>query len=148
MNRHGHGSRRNLYRSRYSGGNMNRSGYNGRRTLYRSRSGAIAGVLQGLANYYEVPVGWLRLGAILGTIFSAGILGPILYVIAVVLIKPEPAVAFENLSDQEFYDSYTSSRTLAIDRLKRTYDSLDRRIRRIESIVTSSDFQWDQKMED
>jgi phage shock protein C len=40
-----------------------------------------------------------------------------------------------------------SSREMGIHRLKRTYDNLDRRIRRMESIVTSKDYSWDKRLE-
>ena len=51
-------------------------------------------------------------------------------------------------SSREFYDSYASSRSMAIHRLKRTFESLDRRIRRMESIVTSGDFNWDERLKE
>jgi phage shock protein C len=79
--------------------------------------------------------------------FFTGIFPVIItYFVAAILMKPEPVIPFETESDREFYDSYVSSRSMAIHRLKRTYESLDRRIRRIESIVTSRDFSWDQRL--
>jgi phage shock protein C len=35
---------------------------------------------------------------------------------------------------------------MAIRRLKRTFDNLDRRIRRIEDIVTARDYEWEQRL--
>jgi len=64
------------------------------------------------------------------------------YVIAALLIKPEPMIPFREDSDQEFYDSYINSKGLALQRLKRTFDNLERRIRRMESIVTARDYDW------
>ena len=34
---------------------------------------------------------------------------------------------------------------MALGRLKRTYDTLERRLRRMEDVVTSRDFDWDQR---
>ena len=47
---------------------------------------------------------------------------------------------------QEFYNSYTSSRSLALHRLKRTFDSLDRRVQRIESAVTAREYNWERRL--
>jgi len=119
-----------------------------KRGLYRSRNGKILGVCKGLADYLDFPVVWLRVLFVCVCLFTViGIpTGIILYIVAALVMKPEPVVPFENEADREFYDSYTSSPTMAVHRLKRTYDSLDRRIRRIESIVTSRDFSWDTRL--
>jgi len=120
-----------------------------RRTLYRSRDGVVLGVCKGIADYLQFPVFWLRLGLILLAILPMGMgIPPVVigYFVAAILMKPEPVVPFANESDREFYESYVSSRKMAISRLKRTYDSLDRRIRRIESIVTSRDFSWEHRL--
>ncbi len=116
--------------------------------LYRSRDGMIAGVVKGLADYMDFSVTGLRLIVIVLVLFTGFFPAIVLYVIAACVMKIEPSVPFENQADREFYDSYSSSRPLAIDRLKRTYESLDRRIRRMESIVTSREFEWKRKMED
>jgi phage shock protein C len=116
-----------------------------RRGLYRSRSGIIFGVCKGLANHLDVSVGWMRVIAVLLFFFTWPVV-LIAYFAAALLMKPEPIVPFQSDADREFYDSYVSSRPLAIDRLKRTYERLDRRIRRMESIVTSKDYQWERKM--
>ncbi len=52
---------------------------------------------------------------------------------------------FTTDGDQEFYDSYVSSRTLALRRLKRVYDNLMRRIERMEDMVTAREYEWDKK---
>jgi len=51
-----------------------------------------------------------------------------------------PVVPLQNPADQEFYESYTASRESAIQRLKRKFDNIDQRIRRMEHTVTSRDF--------
>jgi len=35
---------------------------------------------------------------------------------------------------------------MALHRLKRTFDNLDRRIQRIESIVTARDYDWERRL--
>lgn len=129
---------------------MTHTGPSWQRALYRSRSGMIFGVCKGLANYLDANVTIVRLGALLCLFFTGFVVSPmiVVYTVAAILMRPEPVVPFETEADREFYDSYTSSRTMAIHRLKRTYESLDRRIQRIESIVTARDFSWDSRLKE
>jgi phage shock protein C len=61
-------------------------------------------------------------------------------------MKPEPVAPINNADDEEFYNSYTASRSMAMDRLKRTFDHLDRRLRRMEDTVTAREYDWDQRL--
>jgi len=70
----------------------------------------------------------------------------LLYLIAAMIMKMEPIVPFGNSGDREFYDSYSSSRAGALDRVKRKFENLDRRLRRMEDVVTSRDFEWERRM--
>jgi len=106
----------------------------------------ILGVCKGIAEYLDVSVVWVRVAAILITLFGMFWWTIIAYIIAGLVMKPEPVVPFESEADQEFYNSYVSSRPMAIHRLKRTYDSLERRIRRIEDIVTKRDYDWEARL--
>ena len=116
--------------------------------LYRSRNGMILGVCKGIAEHLEVSVFWFRVIVVAVSFFFAVFPFTILlYLVAAIFMKPEPVVPFESEMDREFYDSYASSRTLAIHRLRDTYEKLDRRIRRMESIVTSRDFNWEKRLE-
>ena len=117
-----------------------------KRGLYRSRDGMVFGVCKGLADHLDFSVVWLRLIVVVLMLLGFIVIPIIVYLVAALLMKPEPVVPFASESDREFYDSYVSSRPLAIDRLKRTYGNLDRRIRRMETIVTSRDFQWNKRM--
>jgi len=114
--------------------------------LYRSRSGMIFGVCKGLAEYLDFSVFWTRVLAVVFLLLSQIWLGAGIYILAALLMKPEPVLPFKEDADQEFYDSYVNSRTMAIRRLKRTFDNLDRRIRRIEDIVTARDYEWEQRL--
>lgn len=120
--------------------------YEPTRRLYRSRRGMIFGVCRGLADYSGVPAFWIRLAAVvilLGTGFFPAIAG---YVVIAIVMKPEPALPFTSAEDEEFYGSYTSSRSAALQRLKRTMDRLDSRIRRMENVVTSREYDWERRL--
>ena len=81
--------------------------------LYRSRSGVIFGVCRGIAEHYGFNVVGFR---VMTTIIVV-VLGiwPLVaaYIVAAFLLKPEPVVPFEEDSEQEFYDSYVNSRSMA-----------------------------------
>jgi phage shock protein C len=116
------------------------------KALYRSRDGRILGVCKGMADYLDFSVGWMRVIAILAALLSGfwPVIG--LYLLAALLMKPEPVVPFENDGDREFYDSYASSRKMATQRLKKMFENLDRRIRRMEDTVTARDYDWDSRL--
>lgn len=114
--------------------------------LYRSRNGVILGVCRGIAEYFDFSAFWVRAIAVGLLIFSGFWPVSILYFIAALLMKPAPAIPIDTDEEQEFYDSYVHSRKGAIDRLKRRYDNLERRIRRMEDTVTSREFNWDSKL--
>ena len=124
---------------------MNRSKNTHRGGIYRSRSGAICGVCKGIAEYYDFSLFWVRFLAIALIMFT----GPwtiVLYFVAALIIKPAPVVPLENLREREFYDSYMHSREMATDRIKRRYENLERRIRRMEHTVTAPEFDWERRL--
>lgn len=113
---------------------------------YRSRTGVIMGVCKGLADYLDFSVVWLRVIAIV-TLFVSGVWPMVMvYFTAALLMKPEPILPLETEEQQEFYDSYASSRRMALHRLKRTYDNLDRRIQRMEDLVTNREYDWERRL--
>ncbi len=61
-------------------------------------------------------------------------------------MKPEPAIPIASAGEQEFYDRYTSSRHEAAQRLKQRYASLEQRIRRMEDVVTTREYDWESRL--
>jgi phage shock protein C len=117
-----------------------------RNGIYRSRSGLILGVCKGLAEHFDFSVFWTRV-IVLIFLFVAGILPAIgLYLLAALLMKPEPVIPLKNSAEKEFYDSYTCSRQGAVERLKRRFENLQRRIQRMEHIVTSTEYDWENRL--
>jgi phage shock protein C len=117
-----------------------------RKGIYRSRKGAIFGVCRGLAEHFDFSVFWVRMIAVVLLVFSGLWPAIILYLLAALVMKPEPAKPFSSLDEKEFYDHYTSSRHDASQRLKHRYENLEKRIRRMEDTVTSREFDWDNRM--
>jgi phage shock protein C len=106
----------------------------------------ILGVFKGLADYYDFSVGWLRVIGTLVFIFTGFWPIVVLYLLAALLMKQEPMIPLESLDDKEFYDSYTQSRRGAVYRMKRRFDSLNRRIQRMEDVVTDKEFEWEERL--
>jgi phage shock protein C len=111
--------------------------------VYRSRNGVIFGVCRGLAEHLNFSVLWFRAIAILFLVVSGFWPAIGLYLIATLLMKPAPVVPLKTEAEQEFYDSYTHSRHMAARRLKRRFENLERRLERMEHIVTTREFDWD-----
>lgn len=109
--------------------------------VYRSRQGMLMGVCRGLAQHFNVSVFWLRMVVFLLFLFTGFWPVGVLYIVAGLLLKMEPVIPLKNEQDQEFYQSYTNSRESAIQRVKRKFDNIDRRIQRMEHTVTSREFE-------
>jgi phage shock protein C len=116
-----------------------------RRGIYRSRQGAIFGVCRGLAEHFDFSVFWVRFLAVALLVISGLWPAMILYILAALVMKPEPAMPISSPDERQFYDDYTSSRHEAAQRLKRRYDGLEKRIRRMEDVVTSREYDWERR---
>lgn len=116
------------------------------RKLYRSRHGRIFGVCRGFAEYMDVPAGLVRVLTVVAAFMTGFWLIVGAYIVLSLVLKPEPVLPLETADDAEFYNSYAGSREMAIERVKRVYDSLDRRIQRMEAIVTARDYDWDRRL--
>ena len=114
--------------------------------IYRSRNGVIFGVCRGLAEHFNFSILWARVIAIIFLLVTGfwPVIG--IYLIAALLMKPAPVIPIKTEAEQEFYDSYANSRHLAARRIKRRYENLERRIRRMEHIVTAREFDWEDKL--
>jgi len=116
------------------------------RRLYRSRNGRIFGVCRGIAEYFDFSVTVVRVLAIVGSVMTGIWTGVFAYLVAAMILKPEPMLPIETEDDAEFYNSYAGSRSMAIHRLKRAYDNLDRRIQRMETMVTAKSYDWERRL--
>ena len=113
---------------------------------YRSRRGMFFGVCRGLAEHFDLSVTGVRLAFVFAALFTG--IWPMIagYFLAMLLMRVEPVLPLDNEADEEFYNSYAASREMALLRLKRTFDHLDRRIQRIESVVTARGYDWEQRL--
>lgn len=117
-----------------------------RKGIYRSRQGAIFGVCRGLAEHFDFSVFWVRLIALVALILTGLWPAMMLYILAALVMKPQPVMPISSPEEQHFYDRYTASRHDAAERLKRRYEELDDRIRRMEDVVTSREYDWERRL--
>ncbi|MCB2226829.1 MAG: envelope stress response membrane protein PspC [Desulfarculaceae bacterium] len=118
----------------------------GRRGLYRSRHGALLGVCRGLSEYFDFSVTWVRIITVVAFIFTGLWPVGVLYLILALVMKPAPALPPQYEDETEEHHSYADSKKAALGRMKQTYDNLERRMRHLEDVVTSRDFDWDRKV--
>lgn len=116
------------------------------RGLYRSRSGMLLGVCKGLAQYFDFSLTAVRLITVIAFIFTGFWPVGMLYLLAALVMRPEPVVHPVDEADEEFYRSYANDRTMALGRLKRTYQNLEKRLHRLEDSVTRREFDWDSRV--
>ena len=116
-----------------------------RRGMYRSRDGLVLGVCRGWADYFDLSVFWIRFGMVLVFLLSGfwPVIG--IYLVAALLMKPEPVRPIESDNEQEFYDSYVQSPRGAAQRLRKKFHDLERRIRRMEDTVTGKEYDWERR---
>jgi len=114
--------------------------------LYRSRKGVLFGVCRGIADYFDLKVGWIRMLAVVLLIMTG--LWPMtgIYLIAALMMRPAPVRPICSDDEREFYHSYVHSPEGAAQRIQRRARDLERRIRRLEDSVTSREFDWDQRI--
>jgi phage shock protein C len=110
--------------------------------FYRSRRGIIFGVCRGLAEHFNFSVFWTRVLVLVMFLFTGFWPVGVLYLVAGLLLNLEPVIPLENEDDEEFYQSYTRSRSSAIQRIKKKFDNIDRRIQRMEHTVTAKEFDF------
>ena len=115
------------------------------RGFYRARDGVFLGVCKGIANALELNVSLLRAGLVIVFIFSG--FWPVIgvYLVAAFFMKPEPIKPLASEEEQMFYDSYVNSPRRAAQRVKRKFTELERRIQKLESEVTTKEYDWEQR---
>ncbi len=110
--------------------------------FYRSRNGIFMGVCKGLAEHFNFSVFWLRAVMILVFLFTGFWPVGVMYIVAGLVLSVEPVSPLRDEKDQAFYNDFTRSRESALQRIRRKYESMERRIQRMEHTVTSREFDW------
>jgi phage shock protein C len=108
--------------------------------IYRDPSrGRVAGVCAGLADYFGVAVGGVRLTLVLLSLF--GLFGPVLvgYIVLAVLLPRKPLHLYRDSADEAFWRSVTRRPADTVSGLSRRFRDMEERLARMERRVTSPD---------
>lgn len=114
------------------------SGFSSRRRLYRSEDAVFFGVCAGIAEHFDFSP-WAVRFLLLILLFPAPWL-IIAYIIAGCVLKKSPPQNFRNYETQEFWNVYQESRSEALRKVKNAFDSLDKRMQRMEEVVVDPNF--------
>lgn len=113
---------------------------------YRSRKGIIMGVCRGVGDYFDFSVFWIRVILIILFLISGFWPVVVLYFVAGSIMKPEPVIRPQQHYEEEFGGGYAHTRRPDSGYVKRRQQTLERRIRNLESTVTSKEYDWDQRL--
>ncbi len=121
---------------------------NRRHRLYRSPSQKVfLGVCGGIAEYFGANVSVVRALFIASLILSAGwTLLAYFIVAAVIQLRPQERIYDRDESD--FWRSVTFNPRDTYSNIKHTFDRIDRRMRKMESYVTSRKYELDREFAD
>lgn len=107
--------------------------------IYRSRKDRVFfGVCGGIAEHFDWNPWAVRFGLIALQLLTWW---PIVaYVILGFVLAEAPRRPFAGSEDEEFYNVYRGSRSDALGKAHRTYEAMNKRLQRLESVVTSPSF--------
>ena len=109
-------------------------GFRGPRKLYRSREGLALGVCRGLADHLGLPR-WVVRAFVVALFVSTGFTAAILYFVYALVVPLEPEACAD-----------TGRLGRAAEDLSRRFKDLDTRLSRMESHVTSREYDFDRRL--
>lgn len=130
---------------------MTPSDFPHRNRIYRSRkSRVILGVCGGIAEHFDFPPAAVRLLLVLLALFTGPMLliWILLYFVAGAMIREAPPEPFETSDQEEFWNTCRTSRPAALRQIHRRYQILDKRLQRMETIVTRPQFDLEDEYRD
>jgi len=112
--------------------------------LYRSRHGVLLGICRGVSDYFNLPVFWIRFALIILFLISGFFPIVLLYVLAGLIMKKEPASSEENRCNDR-YSCYADRYNDNSRDFKKRLDRLKNKIREAESNMSYREYQWNRK---
>jgi phage shock protein C len=114
------------------------------------RDGKFLGVCAGIADYTGFEALWVRVGMVVGTMIGGGILIPIYFVVGFLASdKPAELYAGEvNPEDRLFWQKTRAAPGRSIREVRSSFRDIDRRLRDIETTVTSSNTRLAREIDD
>jgi len=113
---------------------------------FRADDGIIFGVCKGLADHFGWSVGLVRLIVVLSSLFLFLWPTVIAYLVAALLMSPAPAERLDSQEERDIWLKTQLDPEAAMEQLARRAGGVEKRLRRLEDYVTSSEFAWQRKM--
>jgi phage shock protein C len=118
------------------------------RRFYRSKDHSVlGGVCGGLSEYFGFNLKVTRILAVIAFLLNPP-LAAVAYFAVVLLMPARSLRALEPRVDERFRKALRSSPGQTISDIRRRYQSLDRRLARLEKYITSSRYQLDREFRD
>ena len=111
-----------------------------KKRLYRSRNGRVFGVCQGIADWRDLPVEYIRLFVILAFVFTGFFPVGVLYFLAALILPKEPEGFTRQQSGNE-----KSDRSRMYEDVSRDFNDLKDRVRNMEDRVFDKERDWDDR---
>lgn len=111
-----------------------------RRGLYRSRNGLVFGVCRGAADYFGVSVFWTRVIVVAAFLLTGFWPVGVAYIAAALIMQAEPG-ALSRCTRTRYERPVPPT-----DGLRERFSGLDERIQRLETVVTSRERDWDDRL--
>lgn len=116
--------------------------------LYRdTENGRVSGVCAGIADYFGINRRMVRLAAILGLIFFF-VPTFVAYLVLTVILPRKPARLYASREEEVFWRGVSAAPDDTLKALRNKFAELERRLRSMETGVTSPDFDLHRKFHD
>jgi len=100
----------------------------------------IAGVCAGIADYFGIAPGLVRIATIVGLIFL-DIPTIVAYVALAFVLKPKPPALYADPAQEAFWRGLRADPRASLDTVRARLRALDGRLARAEALVTSDEFE-------
>jgi phage shock protein C len=116
--------------------------------LYRNLDNAmIKGVCAGVADYFGISPWLVRIGTLI-LLFSFTVPTIIVYFILVKMVPPRPAGLYETSEEEAFWTRVRVEPVGMVSNLRRQFRDMEKRLRDLETYVTSREFGLDREIKD
>lgn len=115
--------------------------------LYKDpKNGMFMGVCAGLANYMDLNVTFVRVGVVIGAIFTGFWLFVIGYLAFGFLLNPQPDDLYSDEEEEEFWRQTRKAPDYTAAELRKRFRDIERRTANMEAYVTSKKFKLEREI--
>ena len=121
---------------------------NDRRTKFYldKQNGKLMGVCAGIADYTGIDVVWVRVSAVLITLFAFQLL-PIVYLVTGWVAQNKPTGLYHDAEEERFWQGTRANPRRSVNEIRSRFRDVDRRLADVELMVTSRNTRLAQEIE-